>query len=183
MSAGYRDLTVQADGSRLTVSFTLEHRGQDRWTFAQKLALGWQVYDPETSAFLAEGDWLALDREMNPGDTQAIQDLIVELPREAGHYRVYLSALNELDGWFYEQQWPFVVMEASVDRQGAATVQSTVVTTLAGLRRQMWPRRLRIAVLQPWQTIWTNRRLISSMVRREVAAPGTNWISSLRSVR
>ena len=170
MSAGYRDLTVQADGSRLTVGFTLEHRGQDRWTLAQNLALGWQVYDPDTSAFLAEGDWLALGREMNPGETHAVKDLIVDLPREAGHYRVYLSAMNEIDGWFYEQQWPFVVIEASVDPQGNAAVDSSAVTTLAALRRQTWPRRLRIALLQPWQTIWTNRRLISSMVRREVAA-------------
>jgi lipopolysaccharide transport system permease protein len=170
MSAGYRDLAVRADGPTLLVDFTLEHRGQVPWTRARKLALGYQVYDPDTSAFLAEGAWVAIERELNPGDRHAVVALPIELPREAGHYRVYLSAMDEVDGWYYEQEWPFVVIEARVDEKGVARVDSTAVTTLAGLRRQQWPRRIRIAVIQPWQTIWKNRRLISSMVRREVAS-------------
>ena len=169
MSAGYRDLTVQVDGLTLRVGFALEHRGNERWTRQQKLALGWQLYDPDTSAFLAEGDWVPVERELDPGERYSVTALPVELPREAGRYRVYLSALNEVDGWFYEQHWPFVVIEAHVDA-GQAVVDSAEVTTLAGLRQRLWPRRLRIALVQPWQTIWTHRRLISSMVRREIAA-------------
>jgi lipopolysaccharide transport system permease protein len=170
MSAGYRDLQVRVDGSTLRIDFGLEHRGHERWTHAQKLALGWQLYDPDTSAFLAEGDWLPVEQELNPGERHAVTALPVELPREAGRYRVYLSALNEPDGWFYEQRWPFVVIEAHVNGAGEATVDSAEVTTLAGLQRRLWPRRLRIALIQPWQTIWTHRRLISSMVRREITS-------------
>ncbi len=170
MSAGYRDLAVRAEGTRLLVSFTLEHRGHERWTRAQKLALGWQLYDPDTNAFLAEGEWLPVECEMAPGDSHAVTDLPVELPSEAGRYLVYLSALNEVDGWFYERHWPFIAIEAHVSAGGEAEVDSAEVTTLAGLRRRHWPRRLRIALVQPWQTIWTNRRLIASMVRREVVA-------------
>ena len=163
MSAGYRDLAVRAEGARLLVSFTLEHRGHERWTRAQKLALGWQLYDPDTNAFLAEGEWLPVECEMAPGDSHAVTDLPVELPSEAGRYLVYLSALNEVDGWFYERHWPFIAMEAHVSGGREAAVDSAEVTTLAGLRRRHWPRRLRIALVQPWQTIWTNRRLIASL--------------------
>ena len=170
MSAGYRDLTVRVDGSALRIGFVLEHRGHERWTRSQKLALGWQLYDPDSSAFLAEGDWLAVDRELAPGDAYPVEALLVDLPSETGRYRVFLSALNEPDGWFYEKHWPFVVIEAQVSAQGQATVDSAAVTTLAALRRRNRPRQLRIAFLQPWQTIWTNRRLIASMVRREIAA-------------
>ena len=170
MSAGYRDLQVRAEGGVLRVGFILENRGHERWTFAQKLALGWQLYDPDSSAFLSEGEWLPLESEMAPGDTQSVSALPVELPREAGRYRVYLSVLNETDGWFYQQHWPFVVIEAQVDNRGEASVNSAAVTTLAGLHRRQRPRQLRLALFQPWQTIWTHRRLISSMVRREITA-------------
>jgi lipopolysaccharide transport system permease protein len=170
MSAGYRDLAVRTDGTTLRVDFALEHRGRERWPRAHKLALGWQLYDPETSAFLAEGDWLPVERELAPGETYAVTSLPVMLPREVGRYRVFLSALNEPDGWFYEQHWPFVVIEAHVNGAGEAVVDSAEVTTLARLRRRLWPRRLRITLLQPWRTIWENRRLIASMVRREITA-------------
>ena len=139
MSAGYRDLNVRAEGSVLNVGFILENRGHDRWTPARKLALGWQLYDPDSSAFLTEGEWLPLEHEMAPGDTHHVSALPVELPREAGHYRVYLSVLNETDGWFYQQHWPFVVIEAQVDNRGNATVDSAAVTTLSGLRRRQRP--------------------------------------------
>jgi lipopolysaccharide transport system permease protein len=170
MSAGYVDLAVRVEGLKLLVSFTLENRSREHWTRPQKLALGWQLYDPETSAFLAEGDWQAVDREMAPGDRHVVAGLPVDLPAEAGRYRVFLSALNEVDGWFYEQHWPFVVIEAHVTSDSRAAVDSSEVTTLAGLRRRHRPRQLRIALFQPWQTIWTNRRLITSMVRREITA-------------
>lgn len=170
MSAGYRDLAVQVEGATLHLDFELEHRGRERWPRAHKLALGWQLYDPDTNAFIAEGDWLPVERELEPGDRYAVTSLPVVLPRESGRYRVFVSALNEPDGWFYEQHWPFLVIDAHVNGEGRAVVDSTAVTTLAGLRRKYWPRRLRIALLQPWHTIWENRRLIVSMVRREVAA-------------
>jgi lipopolysaccharide transport system permease protein len=169
MSAGYRDLEVRADGLTLLASFSLEHRGHEQWTAARKMAIGWQLYDPETSAFLAEGDWLPIDRELSPGDRYGVARLPIELPREAGHYRVYLSPIAD-DGWFYEKHWPFVVIEARVTASGEAVVERSEVTTLAGLRRRQLPRQLRIALWQPWQTIWKNRNLISSMVRREITA-------------
>lgn len=170
MSAGYRDLEVSVDGAVLRIGFVLENRGRERWTSEQKLALGWQLYDPDSSAFLTEGEWRPVEREMAPGDTYAVTALPVELPAEAGRYRVYLSALNEPDGWFYQQHWPFVLIEAHVDGRGKATMDSAEVTTLSGLRRRQRPRQLRIALFQPWQTVWNHRRLISSMVRREITA-------------
>lgn len=168
MSAGYRDLEVRAEGLRLVVGFGLENRGRERWTAKSRLAVGWQLYDPDSSAFLAEGEWLPVARELGPGDTEPMH-LPVDLPSQPGHYRVYLSPRNEHDGWFYEQHWPFVVVDAEVNGAGAARVATAAVTTLSGLRSRERPRQLRIALVQPWQTIWRNRRLIASMVRREVA--------------
>ena len=170
MSAGYRDLAVRAEAPGLRVDFVLEHRGHERWTLARKFALGYQVYDPDTSAFLAEGDWLAIERDLAPGDRHPVAALAVELPREPGRYRVYVSPIDEVDGWFYEQHWPFVVIEARVDANGTVQVESAEVTTLGALNRRHWPRRFRLALVQPWQTIWNNRRLIASLVRRELMA-------------
>ena len=52
MSAGYRDLEVRVDGAVLHIGFVLENRGRERWTSAQKLSLGWQLYDPDSSELL-----------------------------------------------------------------------------------------------------------------------------------
>lgn len=170
MSAGFCDLDIHAQGAALIARFTLEHRGEDRWTARRGVALGYQVYDPDTQAFLAEGDWTPLARELAPGDSEPIAGLPIELPREPGHYLIYLSPRDEHDGWFYERHWPFVAIEAHIDAAGQAHVDSAAVTTLAGLAARRRPRQLRIALWQPWHTIFSNRRMIASMVRREIAA-------------
>jgi lipopolysaccharide transport system permease protein len=65
--------------------------------------------------------------------------------------------------------WPFLLVEARVEG-GRAVVEGWSVTTRGQLGRRHWPRQLRVLLLHPVATLWRNRRLIRSMVRRDLAA-------------
>ena len=71
---------------------------------------------------------------MKPGETARVR-LEIELPREDGRYQVLLSPMRENLCWYYEQGWPFLLVETStVD--GAARVDRVRVATRASLARE-----------------------------------------------
>lgn len=166
MSVGYTDVSCTARGRRVDVRLTVENRGVESWP-ARDLCLGWQIYDPDTAIFISEGEWIAAGRDLGPGASAAFA-LDVELPAEPGRYHVYVSPRTDRDGWFYQLEWPFVLVEAAVE-QGVARVESAGPTTLARVHRRGFGGRLKHAIAGPFESIWRNRRLIGSMVRREMA--------------
>lgn len=168
MPAGFLDLKVAARENQLHVSFRLENRSRREWTPADEFAVGWQVYDPESSAFLMEGEWQPLRTPLKPGES-APMAVDVDLPREDGGYRVFLSPRSKTDGWHYHAEWPFVNIESLVEA-GAIQSHTEEVTTVSRLRRRGLPRAAKRLVTGPVETVWRNRRLIASMVRRDLAA-------------
>ncbi len=56
------------------------------------------------------------------------------LPPEDGRYQVLLSPMRENVCWYYEQGWPFLLVEAVAD-DGATRVTRVRVATRAALRR------------------------------------------------
>ncbi len=170
MNARYRETTatVEPDTRRLTLSFHLENRSSSRWSSQDGFHLGWQLYDPDTEVFIAEGRWMPLPADLGPGQS-AWQSLEVELPPERGRYHVYVSPLHPHHGWFYARGGRFLLVSASV-AAGRAELLEVRETTLAGLRRLKRLRSLSKAVVWPVRSIWKNRGLIRSMVRRDIAA-------------
>jgi len=166
MSAGYTDVRCAARGLRVEVRFRMENRGSEVWS-GRDLCLGWQIYDPDTAIFISEGDWIPARRALAPGESDEYS-LDVELPAESGRYHVYVSPRTERDGWFYRRQWPFVLVESAVEG-GTARVDRAGPTTLARVHRRGLGARFRHGVAGPFLSIWRNRRLVASMVRREVA--------------
>jgi lipopolysaccharide transport system permease protein len=123
-------------------------------------AVGWQLYDPASDFFLAEGEWRS---------QPAAADWEIELPEESGAYRVYLSPVDPARGWHYDRGGRFVVVDAEVEN-GAARVLRTRNTTVSALR---WNRRLaawKTLLFGPFTMPWRNRSLLASMVRRDVSA-------------
>jgi homopolymeric O-antigen transport system permease protein len=82
---------------------------------------------------------------------------------------VYVSPLHEQRGWFYPRGAPFIVVDAVVE-DGRARVADARVTTLRALRRENLLRGIPRAVRYGAASIWANRRLIGSMVRRDISA-------------
>jgi lipopolysaccharide transport system permease protein len=170
MRARYHGLeaTPGPMGQTIRVRFEIENRTGDDWHARNGHHIGWQVYDPDTSTFITEGQWVPLEVAVPPGGRQTI-DTTVELPLQNGPYRVYLSLLHEKRGWFYASGALFIVIDTAVSA-GRALVMRSQVTTLAALRREGLRRSVPQLLRQPFQSMWQNRRLIRSMARRDVLA-------------
>jgi lipopolysaccharide transport system permease protein len=122
--------------------------------------IGYQIYDPETGTFIVEGPW-------QPAANS--DELEIEVPPERGRYRIYVSSPDEDRGWAYSRNEPFLLIEAAVEH-GRAQLLDARRTTLRALRLRNLLTSLRKAVTLPVQTIWSNRSLIRSMVRRDIMA-------------
>jgi lipopolysaccharide transport system permease protein len=168
MSAGYNNLEITPKGRNLEVRFDLENRSFDTWRPAGDLCVGWHLLDPDTQFCLEECEWKTVEKPIEPGGSHPFS-LLVKLPAEDGRYRMYVSPRNHEFGWFYSKKWPFLLLEASV-ANGEARLERAEVTTTGRLSQRNWPRNARIALTEPWRSLWRNRRLLRSMVRRELIA-------------
>jgi lipopolysaccharide transport system permease protein len=150
MKAAWSDVHITAGGLTLTVDLTLA---------AQAGFIGWQFYDPDTNRFIQEGEWTPA----NEGKTS----LSIDFPPEPGGYRIYLSTVNADEGWAYMRGEPFVVLDAVVE--GAAVrVLSHQICTLRYLRWQSFRRALPKLFTVPVASLWRNRMLLRSMVKRDI---------------
>jgi lipopolysaccharide transport system permease protein len=141
--ARFGGVGAKVDGNAIRVSFRLD----------APCVVGWQIYDPSTGAFLFEGEW----REVR--DTNV--ELSVALPEQEGPYRVQVAPV--------EDRRRFVLIDAQVS--GAGIVMSAPrVTTAGALRRRWLLGAIPKAFTRPPATLWRNRKLIRSMVRRDILA-------------
>jgi len=167
MKIRYRNPQAAVDSStrELTATFELQGPTGARWKAGPGVHLGWQIFDPGTGLFISEGEWtpLASDEE------SAAQTVRVELPREKGRYRVYISPLEESGGWFYAKGSPFLLIDALVE-QGRATLLQVKETTLNGLRWSGRRRSLHKLFTYPLRTLGNNSGLIRSLVKRDISA-------------
>jgi lipopolysaccharide transport system permease protein len=121
--------------------------------------IGWQFYDPDTNRFIQEGEWTRAS-----GDEAS---LTIEFPPEPGGYRIYLSTVSAEEGWAYMRGEPFVVVDAVVE--GAVVrVLSHEVCTLRRLRWRSFRRALPKLFTVPVASLWRNRMLLKSMVKRDI---------------
>lgn len=170
MARPYQELSVSPDGNPLglSVRFRLENRSRETVAAGPGFCVGWQLYDPGTSAFLGEGDWTPLPVPLVPGGSAEFA-LRVQLPPEEGSYRVLISPRSDGDGWYYTRGWPFVLLEAEV-RDGRIAQYSSRVASMPALNRlKGWRAVMRFATA-PWKPLWRHRRLTGSMARRDIAA-------------
>src|SRR5258708_1956054 len=113
----------------ITSRFRLVNQSNETWKRDDGYSLGWQIFDPETGTFIAEGDWGS--------------------------------------GGFYQKGVSFLLVDAYVEHSRAKLLE-TAVTTLRSLRRRNFWRGVGKAFTLPFSTIWQNRSLIRSMVRRDI---------------
>ena len=127
--------------------------------------IGWQLYDPSTGAYLQEGEW----SEMTGRDA----DLRIPLlPPEEGAYRVQVAPVKDRSR--------FIEIDATVGA-GKLEIGTPRVLTASSVRRARLLRAIPKAFLLPARSIWRNRKLIGSMVRRDILSRyrgsfgGTLW--------
>jgi lipopolysaccharide transport system permease protein len=163
MSVEYRDISATVEAGVLRLRFRLVNRSRKAWRAGADSA-GWQIYDPATHLFISEGEWLPLPRDVAPGESCEVR-IDIPLPEDAAGRRVYVSPVFQDRGWAYVRGSKFI----AADIAGAA-VEKVRVTTLARLRLELLPRLIRELFTAPVASLWKNRRLVQSMVRRDIHA-------------
>lgn len=123
--------------------------------------VGWQIHDPITGTFVQEGDWLPVE-----GGGVDVQ---IQLPPERGRYHVYVSPVDESRGWAYQNGRQFLLIDAEV-QGGKARINTSAVTTIRSLRLRNFIGAIRKAFVYPVASIWNNRGLLRSMIRRDIQA-------------
>ncbi len=95
--------------------------------------------------------------------------LKIALPPEPGEYNIYVSPMRENVAWFYDRGWPFLLIDVSVDADGAPRLR-----TLAHRRQDARSRASACSAARPgpsacrFRALWRNRSLIRTLVRRDV---------------
>jgi lipopolysaccharide transport system permease protein len=144
----------------------IENTSAEAWKPEDGYAASYQVFDPETGMLLTDGPRTPLARPLKPGESVEM-DVTVEFPPEPGRYRAFVSGMREHVAWLYESGAPFVVVEAEVGPAGAGVATSRA-TTLSALKRRNLVRSAGRAFTYPLTSLWRNRSLIRSMVRRDI---------------
>ena len=167
MSAAYTDaqLLASADAG-FQLSFTVCNGSGEIWSAAGDFAFGYHVFDYETGTLIVDGNRVPPPRDLKPGESATIT-VAVELPLEDGRYQVFVSPMREGVRWYYEDGWPFLLVDAEM-RGGHAKLSRPVVTESGAIRRRRELRAVGRAFVYPILTMWRNRSLIRVMVRRDV---------------
>jgi len=139
--AMFEKIAAAVEGHAIRVHFELD----------APCVVGWQIYDPATGAFLFEGEW----REIRDKKV----DLCVALPEDDGPYRVQVAPVEDRNR--------FVLIDAEV-HDGALEMSPPRISTTGALRRERAIRSIPKALIYPPRSLWRNRKLIRSMVRRDI---------------
>jgi lipopolysaccharide transport system permease protein len=158
-------LRVQA--TVLEISVVVENNSRQTWT-PDNFSLGWQFYDPLSSVFIEEGAWTRVAADVPPGSSAKF-DIAIPFQPDSGSYEVYLSPIQQPDGWAYARGERFVrIGVEAVD--GQLRILEHEITTVRWLRwRRMWAALPKL-LASPVRTVVQNHRLIRSMARRDILA-------------
>lgn len=168
MRVAFSNVEVSLEApAQLHAAFDYRNASTETWSVADAFALGYHLFDSETETLVVDGERRPLAQDMPPG-SGAHCDLVIPLPPEPGRYRIFISPMREHVAWFYERGWEFLLIEAEVNDAGAATLGRTRVTTAILLKRERFLNALKKLFTLPPQTVWRNRSLIRSLVRRDI---------------
>lgn len=156
---------VRLNGGELAIECSLVNRTQEMWRIEDGWGAGYQLFDEATGTLVLDGDRVPLD--LSPGQTQALS-LKIALPPEPGEYNICVSILRENVAWLHTEGWPFLQIDATVGSNGLAELRSWRITDRQSVARRKITRGVRRGFTLPLQSIWRNRSLIRTLVRRDV---------------
>ncbi len=165
MSAAFRNTSVSLSGRTVIVRGTIINQSKTNWSSADGWNTGYHLFDDPTDTLVIDGSRVPLDLA---ADAERSFETLISLPTEPGEYSVYVSAMQEHVAWFYTQNWPFVLVNISVANDGVASIRNWRMARQSEMRQRRLVRDLGKALTLPVQTPWRNRRLIKTLVRRDI---------------
>ena len=166
-AAEYRDVEVRSQGCALEIHLALENRSGQTWK-PENFSVGWQFFDPETDFFILEGNWTPVPRDIPPGEVASFE-ISIPFPPDTGGYHVYVSPIEQHEGWAYLRGQRFLRIRAETLGDKVYVLEHEIATTRALRLRRLW-RALPKIFSGPIRTIAANHRLIGSMARRDILA-------------
>jgi lipopolysaccharide transport system permease protein len=168
MNASYLIVGVTLDPAKRAahVEFAIRNDSQETWRAAEGFGIGYHLFDAETGTLLVDGARVPPEQDVRPGESAPVI-VDFELPPEDGRYQVVLSPMREGECWYYDRGWPFLLVEGEA-AGGVLRMGRVRVATAATLRRERALRAAGRAFTYPLRTIWRNRGLIRTMVRRDI---------------
>ena len=167
MPVQYQDVKVEALGQSVDVHCRLANQSGRTWK-PESFAIGWQFFDPETNRFILEGEWSPIAADVEPGQTVEVH-LRIPFPSEPADYRVFVSPIEQPEGWAYHRGNAFLSIDVAVSGERVSVVHHEITTTRALRLTKLWQALPKI-FSHPLGAIIRNRRLIASMARRDVLA-------------
>ncbi len=160
------DVKLNAAASAIRARVAVQNRSAMRWRPDEGFALGFHIFDAENGTLIVDGARVRPPNEIGPGERMTAE-FDIPLPSDLGRYHVFVSPLQEERFWFYEKNSPFLLIDVLVRNENVHLMRVCTMTR-PRLRREQWLRSLGRAFRYPVQTIWRNRSLIRTMVRRDV---------------
>lgn len=165
MSAGFLDPSVGLTDRTLVVGSRILNRSQEAWHSAEGWNTGYHLFDNPTGTLVVDSARRPL--ELPAGETGNFEAQI-PLPAEPGDYSVCVSVMREHVAWFYEQGWPFILIDVSVSDDGTPALRRWRIADRNAVRRRRLMRDLGNALTLPVEIPWRNRNLIRTLVRRDI---------------
>lgn len=165
VNADFAKLDVRLEDAVLKVQCELVNRAAEIWLPRDGWAVGYHLFDEPTGTLVVDGERTPLD--LAPGQNGAFS-FAIDLPLEPGEYNIYISVMREHVAWFYARGWPFLLIEIAVNGEGKAQLGAWGVADKATVARKRMARSFRRIFSLPVQSIWRNRNLIRTLVRRDV---------------
>ncbi|HEV3309644.1 MAG TPA: ABC transporter permease, partial [Chloroflexota bacterium] len=156
---------VRLDGATLKVHYDLVNRSSASWLPENGWAAGYHLFDEPTGTLVVDGDRTPLS--LAPSESRKLA-MEIALPPEPGQYDIYVSVMREHVAWFYNEGWPFLLIDVAVDDAGAAKLLGWRIADKRSVARRRMMRGVSRAFTLPLESIWRNRNLIRTMVRRDV---------------
>jgi lipopolysaccharide transport system permease protein len=165
MNAEFHNVGVLLENSALQIVGELSNQSLETWLPEDGWAVGYHLFDDPTGTLVVDGERSPL--HLAP---QAMRrfEMTVATPPEPGEYSIYVSPMREHVAWFYDRGWPFLLIDFAVREDGATVLRRWRVADMRSVRARRMVRSLGRAFWLPFASIWKNRGLIRTLVRRDV---------------
>jgi homopolymeric O-antigen transport system permease protein len=165
MNALFQKINVQLEGSAVKVRFEITNSSTEAWRPEEGWAASYHLFDEPTGTLVVDGARTAL--ELAPERSRELT-MKIAVPPEPGEYNVYVSPMREDVAWYYDLGWPFLLIDVSVDAHGAPRLLRWRISDKRSVARKRLLRSAARAFSLPLQSLWRNRSLIRTLVRRDV---------------
>jgi lipopolysaccharide transport system permease protein len=161
----FQSTKLRLDGGKLLAEVEIINRSSETWLPENGWAAGYHLFDEPTGTLVVDGERIPL--LLAPSESRVLR-VEVALPPEPGEYNVYISAMREHVAWFYNEGWPFLLIDILVDEAGQPKLMGWRIADKRSVARRRVKRGILRSFSLPIESIWRNRNLIRTLVRRDV---------------